>query len=100
LKGHKKEKERFIVFIIWKNDNQIQLVWVEILDINEDFILGIKDILGTIDHENESGDATGTLYPRNGINYALIAVWIRANPGGIGKTNIKVSNAARFFLER
>jgi len=74
--------------------------WVKILDVTDDFILGIKDILGTIDHENESGDATGTLYPRNGINYALIAVWIRANPGGIGKTNIKVSNAARFFLER
>jgi hypothetical protein len=72
--------------------------WVEILDATDDFILGVKDILGTIDHENESGDATGTLHPGNGINYALLAVWIKANLGGIGKTNIKVSNETRFFF--
>jgi hypothetical protein len=72
--------------------------WVEILDVNEDFILGIENILGTIDHEDESGDATGTLHPGNGINYALLAVWIRGNPGNMSKTNIKVSYAARFYL--
>ncbi len=65
--------------------------------LNEDFILGIEDILGTIDHENKTGDATGTLHPGNGINYALIAVWIRGDPGGMSKTNLKVSNSARFF---
>jgi hypothetical protein len=57
--------------------------WVEILDVTDDFILGIEDILETIDHEDESGDATGTLHPGNGINYALLAVWIRGNPGYI-----------------
>ena len=72
--------------------------WVEILDVNEDFILGIENILGTIDHEDESGDATGTLHPGNGINYALLAVWIRGNPGNMSKTNIKVSYAARFYF--
>jgi hypothetical protein len=72
--------------------------WVEILDVTDDFILGIEDILGTIDHEDESGDATGMLHPGNGINYALLAVWIRGNPGGMSKTNIKVSYAARFFF--
>ena len=57
--------------------------WVEILDVTYDFILGIKDILGTVDHKDETGDATGTLLPGNGINYALLAVWIRGNPGYI-----------------
>jgi hypothetical protein len=66
--------------------------WVEILDVTYDFILGIEDILGTIDHEDaETGDATGTLHPGNGINYALLAVWIRGYQGGNNKTNIKVS---------
>ena len=72
--------------------------WVEILDVTFDFILGIEDILGTVDHKDETGDATGTLHPGNGINYALLAVWIRGNPGGKSKTNIKVSYAARFFF--
>ena len=72
--------------------------WVEILDVTYDFILGIEDILGTVDHEDETGDATGTLHPGNGINYALLAVWIRGYQGGMNKTNIKVSHAARFYF--
>jgi hypothetical protein len=62
-------------------------LWVEILDVTYDFILGIEDILGKIDHEDaETGDATGTLHPGNGINYALLAVWIRGYAGGNKKT--------------
>jgi hypothetical protein len=73
--------------------------WVEILDVDYDFILGIKDILGTIDHEDaETGDATGTLHPGNGINYALLAVWIRGCAGDNNKTNIKVRHAAHFHF--
>jgi len=72
--------------------------WVEILDVTDDFILGIEDILGTIHNEDKTGDAFGTLHPGNGINYALLAVWIRGNPGGMSKTNIKVSYAARFYF--
>lgn len=73
--------------------------WVEILDVDNDFILGIEDILGTVNHEDaETGDATGTLHPGNGINYALLAVWIRGCATDINKTNIKVRHVARFYF--
>lgn len=73
--------------------------WVEILDVEDDFILGIEDILGVVNHEDaETGDATGTLHPGNGINYALLAVWIRGCANDNNKTNIKVRHAARFYF--
>jgi len=73
--------------------------WVEILDVTDDFILGIEDILGAVNHEDaETGDATGTLHPGNGINYALLAVWIRGCATDINKTNIKVRHVARFYF--
>ena len=34
----------------------------------------------------------------NGINNALLAVWIRGNPGRMSKTNINVSYAAHFYF--
>ena len=72
--------------------------WVEILDVDNDFILGIEDILGAVNHEDaETGDATGTLHPGNGINYTLLAVWIRGCANN-NKTNIKVRYAARFYF--
>jgi len=71
--------------------------WVEILDVENDFILAIEDILGAVNHEDaETGDATGTLHPGNGINYALLAVWIRGC--ATDKTNIKVRHVARFYF--
>jgi len=73
--------------------------WVEILDVDNDFILGIEDILGAVNHEDaETGDATGTVHPGNGINYALLAVWIRGCANDNNKTNLKVRHAARFYL--
>jgi len=69
------------------------------MDVTDDFILGIEDILGTIDHEDaETSDATGTLHPGSGINYALLAVWIRGHATSNNKTNIKVRHAARFYF--
>ena len=61
-----------------------------------DFILGIEDILGVVNHEDaETGDATGTVHPGNGINYALLAVWIRgcANDNNKTKTDQEIINA-------
>jgi len=73
--------------------------WVEILDVENDFILAIEDILGAVNHEDaETGDATGTLHPGSGINYALLAVWIRGCANDNNKTNIKVRYAARFYF--
>ena len=73
--------------------------WVEILDVDYEFILGIENILGTIDHEDaKTGDATGTLHPGNGINYAVLAVWIRGCANDNNKTNIKVHHVARFYF--
>jgi hypothetical protein len=60
--------------------------WVEIENVNEEFIMAVEDILGTVESKDKTGCAFGTPNIVNGINDGMLAVWIKANPGGVMKT--------------